>query len=96
MPILALAAWVLLMSAVTWVAFARDKRAAERDEWRITERTLLTLSALGGTPGAFLARRILRHKTTKQPFNLILMAVAAGQVVLVAALGSSSGLFRTP
>jgi uncharacterized membrane protein YsdA (DUF1294 family) len=87
--VLTLGAWVFVMSTVTWIAFARDKRAAERGEWRVTERTLLTLAALGGTPGAFLARRMLRHKTAKQPFNLILTALAAGQVALLAVAGSS-------
>ena len=35
-----------------------------------------------GTPGAFLARQMFRHKTRKQPFSLQLWGVAVVQVGL--------------
>jgi uncharacterized membrane protein YsdA (DUF1294 family) len=37
---------------------------------------------IGGTPGAFLARQMFRHKTRKQPFSLHLWGVAVVQVGL--------------
>ena len=51
---------------------------------RIPESELLLLAAIGGTPGAYLARRIFRHKTRKQPFSGQLHAIAATQLGMLA------------
>jgi uncharacterized membrane protein YsdA (DUF1294 family) len=46
----------------------------------VSEGNLLALAAIGGTPGAFLARHLFRHKTRKQPFTTYLVLIAALQV----------------
>lgn len=51
---------------------------------RIAESDLLLLAAIGGTPGAYLARRIFRHKTRKQPFSAQLHSIAVAQLSLLA------------
>ena len=48
---------------------------------RIAESELLLLAAIGGTPGAYLARSIFRHKTRKQPFSAQLHSIALAQLV---------------
>ena len=63
-----LAAYVLAISAATYLVYAADKSAAERGRWRVSERTLHMWSLLGGWPGALLAQRALRHKTRKDEF----------------------------
>ena len=63
-----LVAYVLVISAATYLAYAADKSAAEHGRWRVSERTLHMWSLLGGWPGAFLAQRALRHKTRKDEF----------------------------
>lgn len=60
-----------LLSAVAVLLYGNDKSAAERGAWRTAESTLHTVALLGGWPGAMAARRIFRHKTTKQPFRTI-------------------------
>lgn len=67
-------------------AFATDKRRALNGEWRIAESTLLTLALLGGSPGAFWARRRFRHKTRKQPFGNHLQAIAVLQAAVTVGL----------
>ena len=61
----------LLMSLVAFIAYALDKRAARRGEWRTPESTLHALELLCGWPGAWLAQRWLRHKSVKTSFRIM-------------------------
>ncbi|MYM62259.1 DUF1294 domain-containing protein [Pseudomaricurvus sp. HS19] len=61
----------LLLSIVTWFIYADDKAAAKANRWRTPEDLLHVWSLAGGWPGALLARRILRHKSRKQPFRTV-------------------------
>ena len=60
-----------------------DKAAAKRHAWRVPERTLLILAALGGAPAMLVTMLIIRHKTRHLKFMLglpliiLLQAVAA-------------------
>lgn len=58
-------------------AYWRDKRAAQRGEWRVRERTLHLIALAGGWPGAILAQRLFRHKTSDRPFRLVFHAIIA-------------------
>ena len=71
------AAWYGIMSFITFWAYARDKRAAQRGEWRTSERALLTLGLLNGWPGALLAQQLLRHKSSKTSFQLLFWGTVA-------------------
>ncbi|UWQ22858.1 DUF1294 domain-containing protein [Jannaschia sp. W003] len=76
----------MLWNAATYGVFARDKRAAVAGARRVPERTLLLMALLGGSPGAKLAQRRLRHKTRKEPFRTVLngiMLAQAGALLLV-------------
>ena len=46
-----------------------DKRAAVKGRWRISERALLTLCALGGGPGFYLGMHWFHHKTRPRKFT---------------------------
>ncbi|MCE2571202.1 DUF1294 domain-containing protein [Motilimonas eburnea] len=61
----------LVMSFITFVTYAMDKSAAQKGRWRTKESTLHLLSALGGWPGAFIAQRKLRHKSSKVEFKRV-------------------------
>ncbi len=63
--------WLYLgASALAFMLYWRDKRAARRGRWRIPERSLLLCGLLGGWPGALIAQRLFRHKSTKLPFQI--------------------------
>lgn len=58
----------VLVSLLTFFAYAFDKSAAQRGRWRTSERTLHTLGLACGWPGALLAQQLLRHKSSKPGF----------------------------
>ncbi|WP_300036430.1 DUF1294 domain-containing protein [uncultured Roseobacter sp.] len=65
-------AGLVIINLVSFVAFRADKIRATDGGRRVPERSLLTLAFLGGWIGAKIAQRMYRHKTTKQPFRLML------------------------
>ena len=62
----------ILMNAITFGLYYFDKRAAIKNQWRISERTLQISALLGGWPAALLAQHHLRHKSQKTPFKWVL------------------------
>lgn len=68
LPIAVLALY-LVASLVTYLAYAFDKSAALRNQWRTQESTLHLFALLGGWPGALFAQRTLRHKSAKTSFQ---------------------------
>lgn len=78
--------WLAAVNLWTMLRFWQDKRRAIAGARRIPERALLGLALIGGSPGAFAARRLFRHKTRKQPFSLYLVLIALTQVSVAAGL----------
>ncbi|OIR17895.1 cold-shock DNA-binding domain protein [mine drainage metagenome] len=63
------------VSVVTFLTYAIDKSAAQNNRWRIKERTLHLFSLLGGWPGALVAQKTLRHKSKKEAFQAVFLAM---------------------
>jgi len=62
------------LALLTFLAYARDKRAARRQEQRTPEVVLHLLELGGGWPGALLAQRALRHKNRKLSYQFAFWA----------------------
>lgn len=88
-----LAGLAVLFAINTWTVlrFHQDKQRAVAGERRIPEANLLGLALIGGTPGAFLARQLFRHKTRKQPFSTLLILIAAVQAGAIIGLTAPLG-----
>lgn len=76
------------VSIVTLFAYAFDKTAAVRGNWRTTEGTLLGLGLLCGWPGALLAQKMLRHKSRKQSFRTAFWITVVINLLAFVALNS--------
>ena len=89
MPVVILLALLAVNLWTIW-RFRDDKHRAILGMRRVPEADLLGLALIGGTPGAFFARRLFRHKTRKQPFStwlwLIAMVQAGALIGLTAAV----------
>ena len=83
LTVLVILSYLLLINVFTWLLFWYDKRKAARRGRRVSEQNLLFLCLVGGTIGAFSARRRFRHKTRKQPFATLMKVIAGGQMLAV-------------
>jgi uncharacterized membrane protein YsdA (DUF1294 family) len=77
----------LAMSVTTFTAFALDKRRAKLGKWRISEKTLLLLSLAFGWPGAWLAMKLVRHKTKTRKFVIGVPLIAGLHLAVWAGVG---------
>lgn len=66
--------WILvyyiIINVTTFMLYGLDKRKAVRGVWRIPEKTLLGIAALGGALGAFLGMYAFHHKTKHWKFRI--------------------------
>lgn len=74
---------IVVINIITFCVYAMDKNRAQKSEFRISERTLLLLAALGGALGAYLGMNIFRHKTQHKKFTYAVPVMLILQVVLL-------------
>lgn len=82
-----IAAYLLALNLWAFVLFYWDKRQAQNGGWRIAESTLLGMAFLGGSLGAFLGQKTMRHKTRKEPFRSRLLFIIGMQTAVLLVLG---------
>ena len=86
--IISYAAYLVLLSIITFIAYGADKRKAKKGKYRTKEKTLLTLSFLGGAFGGYPAMLVFRHKTKGEHWyftavNLLGLAVHITLMILL-------------
>ena len=75
--------YLLLINALSFLLMLADKLKAKQNAWRIPEATLLTVSVIGGSFGAYLAMKFFRHKTRHPKFFFGLPLLLALHVALL-------------
>ncbi len=65
--------YVLFINLIAFLLFLWDKRRAKLQLRRVSERSLLFCSALGGCVGAAFSMKWFRHKTQKISFLVFYM-----------------------
>ena len=59
-----------------------DKRVARKGLWRIKERTLLLVAAIGGSVAMILTMRMIRHKTQHAKFTVGIPVIIVLQIAV--------------
>ncbi len=76
--------YYVFINIIAFAMYGADKYFAKKDMWRISEKALLGIAAIGGAFGAFLGMETFRHKTKHAKFIVlvpVLMAVHLGLLV---------------
>ena len=60
--------YFVIINIIALIVTVHDKNAATRGSWRVKERTLMLISALGGAPVMYLTMLTIHHKTRKPLF----------------------------
>ncbi|KKG12274.1 DUF1294 domain-containing protein [Methanosarcina sp. 2.H.A.1B.4] len=71
-----------VLNAASFALYGLDKYKAKKEMWRISEKTLLTIS-LFGPIGAWLGMMQFRHKTQKPMFRYSVPAFIGIHLLLV-------------
>ncbi len=80
--------YFIIISVVSVALTAYDKSASWKRAWRVPERTLLWLAALGGALFMYITMKLIRHKTRHAkymiplPVFIVIHAVIAYLVYL--------------
>ena len=78
--------YLLAVNIATFLLYGIDKYKAKKSKWRISEVTLLTMAAIGGSIGAWAAMRLWHHKTMHKQFKYGIPVIIIMQIALVAYL----------
>lgn len=62
--------YLTIINALGLLLMLADKQKARRGAWRIPERTLLWVAALGGSLGSWVGMQMFRHKTKHLKFTI--------------------------
>ena len=62
--------YLLIVNISGFLIMFIDKSRAIHKEWRISEKSLLFIAAIGGSIGMYAGIRIFRHKTKHLKFTL--------------------------
>jgi uncharacterized membrane protein YsdA (DUF1294 family) len=79
------------MSAVSFGLYGVDKWKAAKRQWRVPEKTLLTVDLLGGWPGGLAGQRVFRHKTSKRSYQAAFWGIVALHVAAWGVAGFGGG-----
>lgn len=78
--------YLLAVNIATFLLYGIDKYKAKKSKWRISEVTLLTMAAIGGSIGAWAAMRLWHHKTMHKKFKYGIPVIIIMRIALVAYL----------
>lgn len=70
--------YFLIVNIISFISYGIDKYNSKKNKRRISERTLLILSLVGGVFGSIFAMNIFSHKTNVKKFiifNYLLLII---------------------
>lgn len=80
--------YLAVISVISVIVCIYDKKISKKNrvELRVPEKTLLILSALGGSVAMFITMQLIRHKTKHVKFMLGIPLIIIAQIALAIAV----------
>lgn len=78
--------YALIINTITFLVYRHDKNIAVAGAaagWRVSEVSLHLWAVAGGWPAAFVAQRVLRHKTRKWKFLGVFWVIVVGEEMVL-------------
>lgn len=75
--------YLLFINLVAFFAMLIDKRRAIRNQWRISEKALISMAIAGGSIGMLCGMKTFRHKTKHKKFTLGVPLILVIQILLL-------------
>ena len=75
--------YILIINILGFLAMYIDKQKAKKGRWRIPEKTLFIITALGGGIGTIAGMYTFRHKTQKLHFTIGLPTITILEILAV-------------
>ncbi len=74
--------YLAIMNILALLVMGIDKSRARNQGWRIPEKTLFLLSAMGGSLGSLLGMYLFRHKTRHWYFVIGMPLILVAHIVI--------------
>lgn len=74
--------YLLIINAFAFLLMLIDKRRAQKNQWRIPEKTLFASAILGGSIGALAGMYTFRHKTKHLKFVIGMPIILTCHILL--------------
>ena len=74
--------YFILINIIGFLVMLIDKKKAEKGKWRIQEKTIFIITALGGGIGTITGMYVFHHKTKKLQFTIGLPTITILEIVL--------------
>ena len=75
--------YLLAINIIGFLAMGIDKWKSKHNAWRIPEKTLFVITALGGGIGTIAGMYTFRHKTKKAYFTVGLPTILILEIILI-------------
>lgn len=75
--------YVLIINLIGFLIMGLDKFKAKKGFWRTPEKTIFTITLLGGGIGTVTGMYLFRHKTKKMKFIIGLPTILISEIVLI-------------
>lgn len=78
--------YIIVINIVSAIVTIVDKVKAKNDKWRVPEKSLLILSAIGGAVGMYITMHLIHHKTRKMKFMVGIPIIFFAEILIVVLL----------
>ena len=75
--------YVILINIIGFGTMALDKFKAQKGYWRTPEKTIFTITLLGGGIGTISGMYLFRHKTKKLSFTIGLPTILFSEIFII-------------